>query len=335
MNITRQTKAWLRFFRAHTVVLEAPMALLGAAIGIGSVLDPRVGLWLLFGVAYHNIGYGMNSYVDWKKGFDKDDERKQHHPLNTDEIKPNTAKKVTFILMALLVTFLAVMTISDIVALGLSVLMVVSGVAYNYFGKYTSLKAVPISIAHTLVFFIPYYLYTDSITVFGILITSAYFVHHFYQIAVSGDIKDIDQDEASLIQKLGAKLVDGEIMGVNYFITTNKILIFGYGTAVVEMFLAHGAVFYMNPSPYVIGITAIMGTLTIYDTDNMLQSGAFEREKRLEYISRREFFGYTMIHSASILVIGWEAFAVLIISMLVYLATVSKFIWGNWLVPDV
>lgn len=335
MSFVSQTKAWLRLFRAHTLVLEAPIAVLGAAIGLGTFFDWRVGMWLLFGGAYHYIGYGMNSYVDWKKGFDKDDERKQHHPLNTGEIDPHEAKLAIYILLLGLIIFLAIITFSKPAAFGLSALMIVSGIAYNYFGKYTSLKAIPISIAHTLVFFIPYYLYTDSLDMYVLLMTAAYFVHHFYQIAISGDIKDIDQDEASLIQKLGAELDQGELANVDFFMGNSKVLILGYGLALIQMFLTFGAIFTSEPILVTIVIAVAFAAMTLYETDNMLQSGKFERSSRLEYISRREFFGYSMVHSVSIYVISPEAFIGLLICMFVYLGLVSKFIWGNWLVPEV
>jgi hypothetical protein len=197
------------------------------------------------------------------------------------------------------------------------------------------LKAIPISIAHTLVFFIPYYLYTESVSMFGIFLTSAYFIHHMYQISISGDIKDIDQDEASLLKKLGAKLNDVETHNVNFLLTSNKVLILGYGLAVIQMFLTYAAMYSVGSVSSTVVIGTVFGALMMYDTDNMLQPGQFQRTKRLEYISRREFFGYSMIHSASILYIGLEGFAILLVCMLVYLGTVSKFIWGNWLVPEV
>jgi len=335
MNLVNGTRAWLRLFRAHTAVLEAPMAVLGAAIGLGTFFDYRVGLWLIFGVMYHFVGYGMNSYVDWDKGFDKEDERKQHHPLNTGEIKPDNAKKVIGVSFILLFAYLAYLTHSSYVGLGLTCLMVVSGVAYNYFGKYTSLKAVPIAVAHTLVFFIPYYMYTDSITLFSVLMTTAYFIHHIYQIAISGDIKDVDQDEASLIQKLGASIHRDFEKDIDVFTSSGKILIIAYTLTVLQMAFSFGSMYSARDSIYPVALGGVFAALTFYDTDNMLQPGKFRRNKRIEYMSRREFFGYSMVHTAAIPVIGWKAYGLLLISMLVYLGTVSKFIWGNWLVPEV
>jgi len=96
MRLLQEFRAWLRLGRMHTLILEAPLATLGAAIGLGGLWDWKVLLWFIFGSMYHAVGYSMNSYVDWKKGYDKNDERKQHHPLNTQDISPDTAKKVIY-----------------------------------------------------------------------------------------------------------------------------------------------------------------------------------------------------------------------------------------------
>ena len=336
MGVVNQTKAWLRLFRAHTVILEAPMAFLGAVIGLGTVIDPRVGMWLLFGIGYHLVGYGMNSYVDWKKGFDKDDDQKQHHPLNTGDIQPDQAKKVIHGSTAALFIYLFALTYTNLTAVGLSGLMVASGLAYNYLGKYTELKAIPISIAHTLVFFIPYYLYASELSTWVLAMTAAYFIHHIYQIAISGDIKDIQQDEASLLKSLGVHVKPHKHMpDVGVFITSSKALVLAYFLAILQLLLSTGAIALngLNPSSLVIG--AGLASLMLYYTDKMLQQGAFVRSKRLKYISSKELFGYTLIHSASIAVIGVQGFVLMLAFMLVYLGIVSKFIWGNWLVPEV
>lgn len=335
MGLVSDTKNWLRLLRAHTVILEAPMAFLGAAIGLGTVYDPRVGAWLLFGVLYHLVGYGMNSYVDWDKGFDKDDEQKQHHPLNTGDIKPETAKKVIYGMTGLLVVYMLVLVGINPPSVGLALLMVASGLVYNYFGKYISLKAIPISIAHTIVFFIPYYTYTQEVSVYMALATAAYFVHHIYQIAISGDIKDICQDEASLLQSLGASATEHRVRGVYVFEANNYVLLLTYILMIAEMFLAIGAILYTDQSLEVLFVASVLGALALVNTDQMIKPGLFIRNKRLSYISKREFFGYTMIHATAIKVIGWEAFGVMVVCMVVYLGIVSKFIWGNWLVPEV
>lgn len=340
MNLVHKSKSWLRLLRAHTVILEAPMAFLGAAIGLGTVYDPRVGLWLLFGVLYHLVGYGMNSYVDWDKGFDKEDQRKQHHPLNTGDIHPDTAKKVIYAMTVALVIYMLVLVDLHPPSVGLSVLMIASGLAYNYLGKYITLKAVPISIAHTLVFFIPYYTYARTVTPFIAVVTAAYFVHHIYQIAISGDIKDIDQDEASLLKSMGATVkrydcIRSDSDEVNIFKASNLAMAFAYLLTITQFVLSAIPISETSTGLISVIIVAVFGGLTLINTDLMIRPGPFLRQKRLRYISQREFTGYSMVHSISIVVIGLEVFAAMMVCMVVYLGLVSKFIWGNWLVPEV
>jgi len=335
MKIISQTKSWLQLFRAHTVVLEAPMAILGAAIGLGTFFDPRVGVWAIFGAFYHLVGYGMNSYVDWAKGYDKNDERKQHHPLNRRDISPDTAKKVIYASTFGLALFaLAIGGFSEI-AFIFTTIMFASGLIYNFLGKKLTLKPIPISIAHTTVFLYPYYLYSGEITIYAGAITIAYFIHHIYQIAVSGDIKDLDQDEASLIKSMGADVIEEPSRGVKIFLHSTTMLFFAYILTSIELLFGIGSIIAKSGFGNVIIPGAIFGAVMLYETDKMLTPGKFLRSKRLQHISRREFAGYSMIHVASIPIIGWKNFGLLIACMVLYLITVSKFIWGTWITPDV
>jgi 4-hydroxybenzoate polyprenyltransferase len=311
------------------------MAILGAALGLGTIYDPRIGLWLLFGALYHFVGYGMNSYVDWKKGFDKDDPRKQHHPLNSGSLEPNKARNVIFSLSAALVLFSVAIGGFTIQAVVITSLMMLLGLSYNYLGKFTRLKAVPISGVHTLVFIFPYLTYAPEIELYVVLISIAYFIHHFYQIAISGDIKDIDQDESSLIKSMGATIDRIGNGKADNFHSSDKVLIFAYTLTMLQLFFALINITTHDKYLSVLCLGAVLGGITIWDTDKMLSSGAFKRDKRLKHISRRELAGYTMIHVGSVPALGFQAFGVLVFSMLLYLGIVSKFIWGNWLIPKV
>jgi 1,4-dihydroxy-2-naphthoate octaprenyltransferase len=333
--IADKVRDWLQFGRMHTVILEAPMAVLGAVIGIGSLWDYRVLLWLIFGILYHWCGYSMNSYVDYKKGFDKDDPRKSHHPLPDVRININKAKKVAMFSTVILLVYGLVLVGFSTHGIALIGLMFVSGVSYNYLGKYTRLKFIPISIAHTLVFFIPYYLYTDNIELWVILMTTAYFIHHIYQIAISGDLKDIDQDEASLIQDLGVKLKYYRSEDTSYFIAPGKSLALFYTVAIAQLIVTVAALAIPNPPLPELIITAILLALMLMTVDEMLKQGVYIREERLKWISLKEFLGYLGIHSVAMHVISIEVFVIMGIIMLLYLSSVSKFIWGTYLVPKV
>lgn len=329
-----QLRQWLILLRAHTAILEAPMAVLGAAYGIGSFNDPILLGWLLFGCLYHYSGYSMNSYVDWKKGFDKNDPRKQHHPLNKGTINPDTAKKVVFLLLGLLIILGFILGGPNLITLGCILVMLVSGVSYNYFGKITWLKFLPISITHTMVFVFPYLVYSTEITAPFVLITSAYFIHHVFQIAISGDVKDIDQDEASLIQKLGATVGKG-IVYEDRFDPGDTLLLLVPSLSILQITLASSAAVLIDEEILSFPFIILFGIITLYYSERIVLTGTFNRGERVKHMSIREIAGYAMIHSTMIVTTDLTGFLAILSFMVVYLVVTNKFIWGNLLKPDV
>lgn len=334
MSITDSVRQWLILFRAHTAILEAPLAVLGAALALEGFDNLVLVGWLAFGILYHYVGYGMNSYVDWKKGFDKDDPRKQHHPLNKGTIEPDNAKKAIFGSLALLIIVGIALGGINLTTLASLTVMVGCGLLYNYFGKVTIFKSVPISIVHTMVFVFPYVTYTNEISPAFLLITGAYFIHHIFQIAISGDVKDIDQDEASLIQRLGANVGYG-IVYDNKFEPGSTVLFLSYFLCVAEIGLATAGSFFIGGFGVSEPIIILLGIWTLYETDKVVQNGSLAREERVEHMSRRELAGYLLIHSTMIPVVGLAEYGVITALMFTYLLSTSKFMWGNWIKPDV
>lgn len=329
-----QVRAWLRLFRAHTVILEAPLAVLGAGLALGSIYEPVILLWAVFGITYHLVGYGMNSYVDWEKGFDKDDPEKQHHPLNTGEIRPERAKQAIFGMFGGLILLGLYLGNFSVLAFASMIVMVVSGMAYNYLGKYTVLKFIPISVVHTMVFVYPFLVYAKSVTNAFLLIACAYFVHHVFQIAISGDVKDIAQDEASLIKSLGSRVTRGlahEMM----FYPTLKVLYLAYLLTIVQVALVLAATILLGNTLLYVSPLVIASLWMLYEVDRVISAGPYHRESRVSHMSRKELAGYATIHSSMIPVIGLDGIFVIFVLMLSYLVTSSKFMWGNWIKPDV
>jgi 4-hydroxybenzoate polyprenyltransferase len=327
-------RKWLILFRAHTAVLEAPLAVLGAALALGSLEDPILLGWLAFGMLYHYVGYGMNSYADWKKGFDKDDPRKQHHPLNKGTIEPDKAKKVIFGMFGLLIVLGIALGGLNIITLGCLAVMIASGVSYNYFGKVMTLKFIPIAVVHTMVFVFPYLVYADTITIPFILITAAYFVHHTFQIVISGDVKDIDQDEASLIKELGADVGYGVVYDDKFEVGT-VVMFMSFGLCILQVALATSGTFLLGNRLISEFLIILFGFWMFYETDKIVETGPFNREDRVLHMSRKEIAGYLMVHSAVVPVVGLASFVLVPAFMLGYLLTTSKYMWGNWIKPEV
>jgi len=327
-------RAWLRFFRAHTAILEAPIAVLGASLAFGTIWDIQVLYWLLFGVLYHFVGYGMNSYTDWVNGFDKDDPHKEHHPLNTGEISPTSAKyAVLFSLIALIVYGVSLAGVNIIT--GLCVLiMLIAGTAYNVIGKYTEHKYIFASIVHTMVFVFPYLSYTTDITTSFILGAAMFFIHHVFQIAVSGDVKDIDQDESSLLKDSGCRLVTNGA-NIQKLIVPSHVYGISMSVVVGEFFLA-----VYNATSIGIELSSLLFTLTlgvwmIVEANDVIKLGLFDRDERISAMSRKELAGIWMICASFIPVITVYGFYLIVALSSIYLFIMSKFMWDSWIKPEV
>jgi len=339
MSVISRTQAWLRLFRAHTAMLEAPLAVLGAGLALGSFWKPIMVFWLFFGIMYHFVGYGMNSYVDWKKGFDKDDPRKQHHPLNTGEIEKESAKRAILIGLLVLILYGLALGGFGVIAFASMIVMLLSGVTYNYLGKYTTLKFIPIAVVHTMVFVYPYILYEGSLIelndtniVFGFM-ACGYFIHHVFQIMISGDIKDLDRDEASFIKVLGSE-VKKTIQGPWLYLGMPVVYI-AFVLVIAQIVTSVTAIYYIAGLSGYVFIASILAFWMLYEADKLMKVGHFRREKRVVHMSRKELAGYMLIHSAAAPVLGYLAFAATVGFMFIYLFGMSKFLWGNWVKPEV
>jgi len=328
-------RQWLILFRAHTGMLEAPIAAMGAAMGLGYFWSIEVALWALFGLTYHYSGYGMNSYVDWKKGYDKEDEFKSNHPLNTGKIDPESAKKAIGVSFILTVAFALFLTRTDVLALSLVIVAVLCGLLYNYFGKITNYKFVPISIAHSLVFLIPYTLYNGHIDALGVVMFTALFIHHTFQISISGDIKDIAQDEASLLKKYGMKHISYNPS--EHLIESVKSKVYCDAIVVLQILTVFvGYVYvYQDISTIEFMIMILLSTILGVISIGVYEQGVYVRSDRLSIISRRELNGYWLIYTLSIPIIGLQNYAIGFILSMIYLIILSKFMWGTYIRPEV
>jgi 4-hydroxybenzoate polyprenyltransferase len=326
--------AWLRLFRAHTAILEVPLAVTGAVLGLGTFWHIDVVAWALFGVIYHFAGYGMNSYVDWKKGFDKDDPYKQHHPLNTRTLSPSEAKKGVYAVLCVLIITALVLTGPTLQSVGLILLMLVSGVAYNYFGKLTSLKFIPIAIVHTMVFILPYQTYSSGFSILSLLVAGAIFTHQVFQIMISGDIKDITQDEASLLQDMGAQVM--EISNGEKILTTGDgVQVAGYFLVILEISLIVSVLTLGSTTLTHIVITSAFSAAMLYYSDKVIQDGVYVRTRRIRSMSLKELSGVAMILTSITAVVGATPVFVVLGANLAYFLPVSKLLWGNWVRPEV
>jgi len=346
--VTEKLRQWLIFFRAHTGTLEAPIAAFGAAAALGTVFDPRVALWALVGLLYHYGGYGQNSYYDWDNGYDKDDPHKQHHPLNAGSISPRVAKHAANIAVLgyLVITIWLVM--STPVAVAITIGAFVCGLMYNVIGKRVKHKWLLLAISHSSLFIIPYAHYS-GIDLFSVLITIALISHHAFQIAISGDIKDIGQDESSMLNEIGIYSSKAKVWNqfgeesksssqrircsLKAILAVVTITSFQIATVLVVNVLHYNT---LNTDVLLLTLTIFMsGLCLIYLSVSIVKTGEYNRETRLQQISVREVVGFWTIYIAIIPIVGINGYLIALILTISYVIIHSKFMWGTILRPEV
>lgn len=322
-------RRFLRLTRAHTVPLETVPAIVGASLASGTMWSTEVGLWGVFGVLYHLSGYGMNSYTDWKNGFDKEDEWKQHHPLNSGSISPEMAKVTVFALLALTVTYSVWLVYPSVLGTVLLTLAITSGVIYNELGKETKWKFLFICFAHTSVFAIPYVSLGGEVTSVFLAGVLYVFVWVMYQISVSGEVKDMETDEQNFMKSMGAA------MAGDMAVFPDECRRYGYFLKSSNIFLASAVMFYYGTGLLAIYIVAIVGVLTLLLNRSLLRTATYTRSGRIEDMSMIEMFTLTIFCLMFITPLGGiESWSLIIVSG-VWVIAGNKAIWDTWIAPKV
>lgn len=317
-------KKYARFTRAHTAPLEAVPALIGALLATGGSITLHVVGWGVFGVLYHLTGYGMNSYTDWKKGYDKDDPNKQHHPLNTGEIRELDAVMFMWIIAIFTAGLAFILSIHSAHAIALIAAMVISGVAYNLFGKETILKPIPISIAHTLVFVIPYIALGGEINILFYALTVYVYLWILFQISVSGELKDFWQDEANFLKRIrNGYLWSLGSLPILYALSV-KVVSLGIAIRVSKHYGHTAVTFWLS---FLCVITTILLLATVKSKDN--------RDTIVKTISMIEGLMVFILAASVSQIIGKYLAAGLIIASVAWVVIFNMLEWRTLLSPKV
>lgn len=286
--------------------------------------------WLVFGVLYHLAGYGMNSYTDWKNGYDKNDPHKQHHPLNTGVMTPHEAKTVVYVLMGASILMAMVMA-SGTAGIGILAVMLVSGTVYNEWGKELKhVKFLPISIAHSMVFALPYASLggnlTDPMFLSGLALVFLWVV---FQIGISGEVKDLEQDEENLLQDFGAYVIDQGY----HFTDISKKLAFGLRMLVASagILLVH----YTGGPSISYLLVGVISAYSVMLTERMLSNGDRTRHQRVQDMSKIEICSMSVLVTGALGFMGWGTTIVILLGSLAWVTGMNRYQWNTWVAPKV
>lgn len=328
---------YLRLTRAHTVPLEAVPALLGAALAEGGMWKESVALWTIAGVLYHLAGYGHNSVEDWINGFDKDDPNKQHHPLNRGTISPIRAKYFVQILVIFTVMYVLWLAYPDPRAVGVLVLGLVTGLAYNIVGKLTKFKFILISAAHTSIFVIPYLAQGGRVNSLIFALGTFYmFIWIVFQISVSGEIKDFAQDESNFLKSLGSGVEAIPDQTVDTYIHISKYAKhYAYSLKILTIFTAFTIASALNSNIIILLILLVGSLILINLTTTMLESGYWDRTSRVAQMSLIEMMTASLFVASLWTVIGPIGAVMVIVSSIAWALLGNRILWGSLIGPRV
>jgi 4-hydroxybenzoate polyprenyltransferase len=337
-------RAYTRLTRFHTVPLEMVPATVGAVVATGGLFNRQVLPWVVFGALYHLVVYGQNSLEDWRRGWDKDDPNKQHHPLNAGMMSQREASLFVYGLFALTVGY-TVAIAGNWLAIALFLTgLPITGSLYNIVGKRTRWKFLFIAYAHTTVFAVPYFAIAGAVDTAFIVGCLYLFSWVVFQIAVSGEVKDMAQDEANFLKALGSRV---ESSGDGYLVTFSPgAKLFSYASRAVTVALGIGfghlvARRYDTAGSALagLGVTELMlagvGALSLVLTWSMLRNGPFNRTERIATMSKIEATSVLILLVAVVSVIGMPAAVFLFLGSGVWVMVFNKIEWGTLVAPDV
>jgi len=340
MGFQAGVKRTLQLYRLHSAPLETVPALVAALLATGGELTVSVVVWGVYGLAYHAAGYGHNSLSDWMLGYDKNDEYKQHHPLNSGM----GVKRAQFLVLTALITalYIPISTILLGARVGMAVVLaagVVLGVLYNTLGKTTMLKPLPISFAHSTTFLLPY-MAIAGIDMVALLGTATVFVWVFYQIAVSGEIMGITQsNETNLLRESGAEVEDMPDLpsrSVEYVLIISKRVQHGAMALRLSIgVLCMALCVYLGGSYVLILWILVLTAISMAQSWTITESGPYKRKEKSQLIVIIEFMSMLSLLTAAVPVITVPGALVLAVGSLVWAVALNLYQWGTVLRPDV
>ncbi len=344
MGLKQSAIVYARLTRFQTVPLEMVPATVGAVVATGSLFDWQVLPWVVFGVLYHLVGYGQNSLEDWKRGWDTDDPNKQHHPLNAGMLTQRQADLFVYGLFAVTILYTAAI-VSSWVAFALFVTgLPIAGTLYNTIGKQTRWKFLFIAYSHVTVFAVPYYSIAGTVDPILLLGSLYLFVWVVFQIAISGEIKDLAQDEANVLKELGSDIKSSQDGHLVEFSRSAQGFAYGIRGVAVVLSIAFGSVVaqqFGQPGPLLFGVgiteltLAAVGVLSVVLTWSMVQSGPYNRAERVGTMAKIELLSLLKMLVAVFPIIGIPSVVFLFVVSGAWVMVCNKIEWGTLVAPNV
>lgn len=322
-------KEYLQLGRAQTASVEI------GGFTIAGILSHAplylIIVYAIMGLLTHLGGFGGNSISDLK--FDKLDPNKKSHPLELGII--SIQKGWTFILVCQMIVVLFIISIvvyrSTYISLIPFVLFIVFGYVYNYYAKtHKVLGVIAISLSFALMFLAMALLWNGMATTLIIAVTIFSFLYVMLQIAVLGEVKDIQRDKEHNI----LRALDLEIKFKNnreYYVPSVAVTIFitlMFAIRWASLFVVSAITMNSNLVMFAIYSIAIL-LIYIYATKHYVFTHIWNRNKELKSMGMLEAFTYVLLVLALFPVLGIIATLLLIFIPMLWFIGLNMWLWSD------
>lgn len=322
----------LSFSRIHTASLTMPVLIIAAVVAGYNVF--YVMLFAVFAFTFHFTGFSMNNLADYEH--DKRDPYKQHFPLVSGKINYSNAMMVNVITIMASYAYGIMLVHTSLVPVMFVSIGFFTGVAYNFTNKRS--KAGPVLISFSFSMLIPFVMLSGGHHNYIItgLYTAFAFMTMMYQISISGYIKDVETPQYNMMQKMGMRLIGGQIM----FSDANRT--YAMGLRIVTFFMGMAIVLFARPhfiteaTMFGYVLLYVMIQVVVFDlSSRMLRNQRWMRDRFLKSMSMIEILNYFSIAILFGLLYGilWVLF--LLIFPIVWYVLFNRIMFGTRLFPRV
>jgi len=311
--------------REWLILIRLPSAAIGVAVPIAAYLlavHEAPSAWSMisygvFGWLFQAVGMADNQVTDYP--YDLMDPNKTHFPLVAAGIRPRDAELFVKTVLVLLLILGAWLSAGKAPALLSLLVCAVLGLIYNHYNKTKLWTPIVLAVSFAM---LPLYVYFSvgvQLSTLLILSNTYFFLFTAYQVAITGELKDLETNERSFLRILGCRIEN------NYFSASPTVL--GYAISLKMLGLLVVLVIASTTGAFV---ECIALTIPIVIAVGLsVRSGQWNREGRLKSMLLVEILSYCILLISVLPVIGTTQALLLVLIPFAFSALVNRILYGE------
>ena len=324
MNIVKKkVKGVLSLMSIQSTPLTVGALLFGYGSIEGAILTMDIIPLIVAGALSHWAFYGMNDVMDLE--YDKKQGRSEK-PLVSGLISPRTA--ITLIIMLCFYSLTIAMEYFEILAVVLFVVSFICGAAYNFTSKTSPYAAVWLGEWGAAIV-LTGAAFAGDVNVYSTIFAMILGAHMLWMTFV-GDLKDLDQDEASIPSLLNCSIKRRSEESYLFTTIPMNVILFLVITSEVALILAAPLLEVMRGGDVIVTVlTGFCAFLLVKSSDRVLSQKPFEPSRMKRDIALRELVTVLGIAVASLSFMGYQSVLVLGFAVLIWGTLIQTLLYGH------